>query len=259
MIDYKRKTSYTLRAVPKKPFGRKTSTKKEFKFSYRFKFYLTIFLILLGCYAYIHYQVVYDEGSVFYELSNIFYKYIDLKPNIGKKLKHAKNNLLDSEKKYLEKESIDRNWSIDIYLMKTSKNSAVLLPMKAKMHGGREDYFKNLITTLINFKSENRKIINGFQNKVKLKNAYLENDVLILDFNESFEFSRYGYAGLNLRIQQILWTVFNSKGAKAEKIANVSLMINGKRKRKIGGEGLELKLFYSKKDIIKTISLKGNS
>ena len=228
---------------------RKNNPSKEFQFSYRFKFYLTIFLILLGCYAYIHYQIVYDKDSVFYELSLIFREHVDIKPLPIPKIKKTKR----------EEIAITKNWLIDVYLMKTSRNSAILLPRQTKMQGVKENYFKNLIITLIHFKSEERKIINGFQSKVILKNVYLENDVLILDFNEAFEFSRYGYAGLNLRIQQILWTVFNSNGAKAEKIAQIAFMINGERKRKMGGEGVELKLFYSKKDMVKTISLKGNS
>ena len=264
MIDYKHKTAYTLEASTKKlPASRGRKGKQSSQLSYQSKFYLTIFLILLGCYAYVHYQIKFNDNSVFSDLANIFNKHrpkyssnpksttkskepsapgkpstpgkpsapgkpspqLPFDASTGSAQRYAQDSrsgtAADGEP--LEKKSLEKTRPVDIYMMKVENSSAVLMPIKTSIRSTRENYFKTLIATLIHFKSKDRKLINGFQNKIKIKNVYLENDVLILDFNQSFEFSRYGYAGLNLQIQQILWTVFNSKGAKVEKINNISL------------------------------------
>ena len=90
-------------------------------------------------------------------------------------------------------------------------------------------------------------------NGVKLVDVKIEENVLMINFNKKFEYTKYGYMGHQARIQQILWTIFNSKAAKIEKIAYVSFLIEGERKMNIGGEGMGLKPFYSRKDMKKII------
>lgn len=272
MIDYKNKATYTLNAnnTGTKNLARKRTSKRPSKqslqLSYKFKFYITIVLILLGCYGYVYYQVKHNPRSVFYDLAKTFNKHASTKNKVTrpKTIPSRSKSWTDNTRSssHSSQETDIKKWPINVYLMQANKKNAQLVALETSMEGKKESYFKNLINTLIHFKASDRKLINGLQfhtkNTIKILRVYLENDVLILDFNEAFEYSRYGYAGLNLQIQQILWTVFNSKGAKLEKIKNISFMINGVRKKKIGGEGMELKLFYSRKDLRKQISLKGN-
>jgi spore germination protein GerM len=83
--------------------------------------------------------------------------------------------------------------------------------------------------------------------------------VLLIDFNSRFEYNRYGYMGLSIQIQQLLWTIFRyndeiirrarETGQPVVHISRVSFLIEGRRKSRIGGEGVPLKLFYSRSDL----------
>ena len=136
----------------------------------------------------------------------------------------------------------------------------------ALRHGIRKDLknleYGNVIKDLIEQKSSQNNIYNFFNENIKVRRAWIDNDTLIIDFNRSFEYSRHGYAGLEIRIQQILWTAFNlpflydSRKIKNNKpIEYVSFLIGGRRKSKIGGDGMALSPFYSRDDLLKTINL----
>ena len=136
----------------------------------------------------------------------------------------------------------------------------------ALRHGIRTDLknleYGNVIKDLIEQKSAQNNIYNFFNENIKVRRAWIDNDTLIIDFNRSFEYSRHGYAGLEIRIQQILWTAFNlpflydSRKIKNNKpIEYVSFLIGGRRKSKIGGDGMALSPFYSRDDLLKTINL----
>lgn len=122
--------------------------------------------------------------------------------------------------------------------------------------------YGNVIKDLIEQRSAQDNIYNFFNENIKVRRAWIDNDTLIIDFNRAFEYSRHGYAGLEIRIQQILWTAFHlpplydSRKIKNNKpIEYVSFLIGGRRKSKIGGDGMALSPFYSKEDLLKEINL----
>lgn len=124
--------------------------------------------------------------------------------------------------------------------------------------------YGNAIKYLIEEEVNQNNIHNFFNKKVKVKRAWVENDTLIIDFNRAFEYSQHGHLGLKIRIQQVLWTVLNlpknlydSKGLKNETPINyISFLIEGRRKSKIGGDGMVLNPFYSKEDLLSNVSIK---
>ena len=149
--------------------------------------------------------------------------------------------------------------NINYYLGYLSNNSFIRFRPVTRSVTFKEEVlsYQTIINELLTIPS-NRQFnqINLLDYSIKLRNMWIDDQVLILDFNAGFEYSRYGYKGLSIRIQQILWTLFSFSTAKApieEKITHISFLINGKRKQKISAYGLELKPFYSKKDLLKRI------
>ena len=266
MIDYKHYSRYHYAKSSRKLLPvKKTALKKGGgpALNYQMKFYLVILTMFTCCYFYITYQIENDKTSIFYELHQILTKRFSKKTNEKKITVKPKDQKVSVEK---QRPASDREWPInrsasrmykeEIFIIHRKGDKAFLVPIPVSFKSRREKYFFHLVEKSIHFKPRERKYINAFQKEVKLRNTSIENDVLMIDFNRGFEYSRYGYLGLNAQIQQILWTVLHSRGARDEKISSVAFTIDGKRKRKIGGEGMELKLFYTKKDLRKKIGTK---
>ena len=121
--------------------------------------------------------------------------------------------------------------------------------------GGRNQEALDKMLTHVPQKSG---FINAFDKKVQLLKAWVENDVLIVDFNSRFEYNRYGHLGLKMQIQQVLWTAFGVSKDSQHELNRVSFLINGRRKERLGGEGLVLKPFYSRLDLVKKLGKKEN-
>lgn len=118
-----------------------------------------------------------------------------------------------------------------------------------------QQLYQVLFQNLLVFQSNNPKVKNFFDPQTRLNNAWLENNTLLLDFNSAFENSKYGYMGIEVKIQQVLWTFFNFKADTVNKVGYISFLIDGKRKDVVGGDGKILKPFYSRKDLRSVITL----
>ncbi len=118
-----------------------------------------------------------------------------------------------------------------------------------------QQLYQALFQNLLVFQSSNPKVKNFFDPQTRLNNAWIENNTLLLDFNSAFENSKYGYMGIEVKIQQVLWTFFNFKADTVNKVGYISFLIDGKRKDVIGGDGKILKPFYSRKDLRSVITL----
>lgn len=140
------------------------------------------------------------------------------------------------------------------YLVKTKPDSH-LLQLSPKQGSiislSKNDHYYNLVSKLIEYKSDDNVSLSVFSPKVVLLKSWVEQDTLLLDFNENFQFSRLGDKGIVLQIQQILWTVFRNNPLK---VRYVSFLIAGKRKFQIGGHGIQMKPFYSEKDLVRVIN-----
>ncbi len=89
-----------------------------------------------------------------------------------------------------------------------------------------------------------------FPEKLIVKRAWVENQTLMVDFNRAFEYSRYGRKALAVRLQLLLWSVFSAnQNLQPAPIRFVSILIEGRRKTKIGGDGWVVNPFYSERDL----------
>ena len=111
---------------------------------------------------------------------------------------------------------------------------------------------------LLNYDDVQEKGFNCFSKGVILKKVWIENDVLMLDYNQKFENNRFGHLGLQVQIQQILWTAFAVSTDQGDEIKRISFLINGKRRTRIGGEGMSLKPFYTRRDLRRIIGVGKN-
>ena len=258
---------------------------------YSHRFYLAIFLILISCGLYIRYQSLYVEDSLFYHLYQgmIKPKWLHYQ---SKKQIHSTAAIKKNEKKKTTASSyrkqLKQNHSLQkknsptlkksqtkktispptssstklttsiqnvlYYTVQTKKDSNLLKlsPQRGSMVSFHEkDYYYNLVSRLIEYK-QNSQSLDVFSTKTVLLKSWVEKDTLLLDFNGAFQFSKLGDKGIILQIQQILWTIFRNN---PNHIRYVSFLIEGKRKINLGGHGLQLKPFYSEKDLVRIINL----
>jgi spore germination protein GerM len=136
--------------------------------------------------------------------------------------------------------------------------AARLLPIRSAFAWGERNPYGEAVKHLVRLRPDREGYLNPFPDNVRLNKAWIENGVLLLDFNRAFEFNRFGHLGLQVQIQQVLWTVFDlsdrSGSMVPEKIDSVSILIEGKRKKTLGGEGLALKLFYGREDLLRLLA-----
>lgn len=119
----------------------------------------------------------------------------------------------------------------------------------------KETFYQDLLVNLVKFESSNPKVRNFFDPRTRINNAWVENDTLILDFNSFFENSKYGYMGMEAKLQQVLWTFFNYDQDQINRVSYISFLIDGKRRDTIGGDGKILKPFYSRKNLSSIVKL----
>jgi len=67
----------------------------------------------------------------------------------------------------------------------------------------------------------------------KLLSATIKNGVATLDFNEDFQFNRYGIEGYNIQLKQVISTACTFEGVK-----EVQFLIEGQKRDFLGSEGV---------------------
>lgn len=226
------------------------------KKSNKLKLYLLILSFLLVAFLYIRYQMFYNEESLFYRFYHEIFqpeKKVQKKNSITLLLEKYIIGKKQKKKKIPQKTiKINRKHKISFYLLESSIEKGIIKITPEKVFfspSSRKNYLYDLINKLIQYQQKNAKLFNSFNENTVLLNHKMEGDTLLLNFNSQFEYNRLGDKGINLQIQQILWTVFQSP--YGEKIKYISFLFNNRRKRIIGGHGFELKPFYSRKDIKK--------
>jgi spore germination protein GerM len=265
---------------------------------YSFKFYAVIGLIVLGVYLYIRYQINNRPDSVFAELyrttkghvaSEADQNEIDKsKPVVvpeqnlqtlhqtktqsaNTKLSNASASLLNAK---TANEKIDKvptisalengvGTEVHLFLANLDKKSGSVhfLPQTICVDLSEKNPYEVAIKKLLHSKSEKTYLINTFPDDAKLNKAWIENGVLLLDFNSRFEYNRFGHQGLKIQLQQVLWTAFDLSDQALERgddkvvrIESVSILIDGKRKKSLGGEGLSIKPFYGREDLKRSLA-----
>ncbi|HMB00536.1 MAG TPA: GerMN domain-containing protein [Spirochaetota bacterium] len=260
-MKYHNFSQHYARIKRKKISGSRRKNKKQSgSFVYYLKFWLFIIIILISTYFYIRYKINHEPQSVFSKVSRIVEAEKDAVADTlsaEEKVKPEKTEQPAASEASAVKAS-NREVAIRVFFPQRKNKKIVMSFVKTSFEQG-DSYYKNLIKKMLLYKNRNDldRPFNIFNNGVKIRKAWLEEDVLLLDFNSRFSYNRYGYNGLRMQIQQVLWTVFKNQQENQE-IKNISFLINGKRKSKIGGEGMQLKPFYNKKDIKKVIPYRNN-
>ena len=228
------------------------------KKSNNFKIYLAILFCLVIAFLYIRYQVFYNEESLFYRFYHEVFQFekkekkkgtvsiLVEKYLIGKKPKQTK--------KTKPKTSLHRRQKVPFYLIESNVKKGVITMAPEKVSfvpSSKKNYVYDLINKLIQYQQKNNNYFNSFNENTILLNYKMEQDTLLLNFNSQFEYNRLGDKGIDLQIQQILWTIF--KSPFGIKVKYISFLFNDRRKRIIGGHGFELKPFYSRKDLKKNL------
>lgn len=267
-------------SAPQAPTG------SSFFNNYQFKFYAAIGVILLSVYFYVRYQIQNHPDSVFHELYMIVKGQVAENPPGGEKAGDKANEKPSSAKSEADgvKKRIDGTRSektkdtvaastksededlkpittteVNLFLGSLDKRSGLvkLTPVKTLVEAGDLDPYASAVKELLRFHSDrDSALVNTFPENVRLRSARIENGVLLLDFNQAFEFNRFGHLGLQVQIQQILWTVFDVSDQRDKKLESISILVDGKRKKTLGGEGMVLKPFYGRSDLVRTIGAK---
>lgn len=233
--------------------------KKGINLSYRAKYYLVITGLLCGLYFYMHYQVANQTDSAVYQI----YKLADARfgPLFDRWSEDkGKLSVKNDQKEEAKKTEVlqPQKKEIEIFLAKTAEDSRSLdiASYKTEIKLGDKHPVGYALDAMIRYRPRSRSWVQGFPEDVRLLDVHLENGVLLLNFNKAFEYNKYGHMGLRLQIQQVLWTSFHYCDANNIPVEAVSFLVNGERKRNIGGEGLALKLFYTKKHLEKSLEAK---
>ncbi len=162
----------------------------------------------------------------------------------------AKNNVIASKSKQKtekKKEIKYKEFFTPVYFIKIEiDGNAKPIPIKRKVR-----YYDSPITrtyeTLLKGPApaeRKRGIISFIPKGTKLISASIKNGTLILNFNEKLEENYSGREAITLEILQILYTAF-----EFDKVKKVKILINGKRKQYITGEGIPLKSYYTREDL----------
>ena len=137
--------------------------------------------------------------------------------------------------------------STSIYFIKIGINgSAKPYPIKRKVRY-KDSPITMTINTLLNgpTPSERKKGIISFIPKgTRLLSATIKNGNLVLNFNDAIEENYSGRDAILLELSQILYTSFEFNTVKS-----VSILINGRRKQYLTGEGIPLKSKYIRSDL----------
>ena len=98
--------------------------------------------------------------------------------------------------------------------------------------------------------TEKRKGMTSFiPDDTELISASIKDGHLVLNFNEKFEENYSGREAILLELSQVLLTSFN-----INQVTKVSILIEGRNKRYITGEGIPLKDVYTKQDLSDLLS-----
>ncbi|MBL8995672.1 MAG: GerMN domain-containing protein, partial [Spirochaetia bacterium] len=211
--------------APKPPSG------PSFFNNYQFKFYAAIGVILLSVYFYVRYQIQNHPDSVFHELYMIVKGQVAENPptngksndkepltksetDAGKKRSSAaessrgdggKDTAVPSTRSEDEDLKPITTTEVNLFLGSLDKKSGLvkLTPVKTLVEAGDQDPYVAAVKELLHFHSDrDTALVNTFPENVRLRSARIENGVLLLDFNQAFEFNRFGHLGLQVQIQQ---------------------------------------------------------
>ncbi|MCK5093141.1 MAG: GerMN domain-containing protein, partial [Spirochaetes bacterium] len=89
-----------------------------------------------------------------------------------------------------------------------------------------------------------RGITSFIPDETELISARIQNGYLTLNFSSKFEENYSGREAIPLELSQVVLTSFNFT-----QVTKLSILIEGKRKRYITGEGIPLKEVYTKQDL----------
>ncbi len=142
----------------------------------------------------------------------------------------------------------EKQLSTSIYYVKINKNdgTAKLYPVK-KAVVYRDSPITRTIDTLLKGPTEDEKkegITSFIPGATSLISARIQDGHLTLNFSNQFEENYSGWQAIHLELYQVLFTVFEFPQVNA-----LSILIEGKKKQYITGEGIPLKAVYTKQDL----------
>ncbi len=272
-MDINKKTFFVNKGIV--PYRKKTRRSKK-KVNYQLRYYFLIFFFFFMSFGYIFIKILQDENSIFKDVYRLFFNDLIIttaknsppsagagtQPNlnstpspevVGKVVGNENPGKLATTDGEQVREKPLHEEIITLYLAKfsTEKNVINFIPLPQRVtYENKKQLLPNIIRALIGFKSAEEKLNYFFSPQIKLRGFFIENETLVLNFNRFLENSKYGYKGLEVRLQQILWTLLNLPSDLLEKkISFVSILVDGERKSRLGGDGFLLKPFYYRKDL----------
>ena len=275
-MDINKKTFFANKGIV--PYRKKTRRSKK-KVNYQLRYYFLIFFFFFMSFGYIFIKILQDENSIFKDVYRLFFNDLIIttaknsppsveessapsevnvnanpSPEVGGKVVGNENpgKLATTDGEQAREKRLHEE-IITLYLAKfsTEKNVINFIPLPQRVtYENKKQLLPNIVRELIDFKSAEEKLNYFFSPQIKLRGFFIENETLVLNFNRFLENSKYGYKGLEVRLQQILWTLLNLPSDLLEKkISFVSILVDGERKSRLGGDGFLLKPFYYRKDL----------
>jgi len=166
-------------------------------------------------------------------------------PKTEKKSDKVVENKKETPKKIENKSELKERIS-KVYFNKVTKDEKQIL-----VSVDRNVYYKNTpltetINSLLKGPSQNEKnkeVITNIPGNTKLLSIYIKENIAFVNFSKEFEYNSYGKEAALAQIKQIVYTA-----TEFPNIKSVQILIDGKVKKYMGGEGILIDKPYSRSD-----------
>ncbi len=164
------------------------------------------------------------------------------------KIKEEPTLTKEKQKKVGNKAVTEKTLAADLFFVRFNQNdgSIRLVPVARKLEY-KDSPITKTINALLNGPTQSEQkngIISLIPEGTSLISARIENSLLTLNFSSQFEANYSGREAILLQLSQVLFTSFGFS-----QVSGVSILIEGKKKQYITGEGIPLKEMYTKQDL----------
>jgi spore germination protein GerM len=134
-----------------------------------------------------------------------------------------------------------------LYFVKIEADGSALLQPAIRTVAFKDSPITRTIESLLKGPTQeeaSRGLISFIPYGTVLRSAQLNGGILTLDFSSNFEQNFNGREAINFQLSQIMLTSF-----EFSRVSGLTILIDGKRKQYITGEGIPLKEIYTKDDL----------
>lgn len=174
----------------------------------------------------------------------------EAKKELAKKTEGEDSAEKDSSKEKIKKkeeESKDRSFQAAIYLSKITEDEKIELVRVKRTIKYMDAPLTETLKILIqgpNTTERSNDLLSSIPTKTKLISVYIKNNTAFINLSQEFEYNPYGREAALAQVKQIVFTTTEFSSVK-----NVQLLIEGKIKTYLGGEGIIINKPLTRNDL----------